>query len=300
MRPDPDRDLPAAASQPLKAAAWMMGTVISFTSMALAVRALGAELDTFEMMTYRSFLGLALVVAVAAFSGTLGQIGTARLGFHVLRNAVHFTAQNLWFYAITVLPLAQVFAIEFTAPLWVAVLAPVMLAERMTRARLIAAALGFVGVLIVARPGSVPLSAGMVAIVVAALGFAVNAILTKMLTRTQGVTQILFWLTLLQGIFGLLLSGWDGDIAVPSAGLAPWVLVVGVAGLSAHFCLTTALGLAPAVVVMPLDFLRLPIAAILGMVLYAEAINPMVLIGAAIIFAANYFGVLSERRRART
>jgi drug/metabolite transporter (DMT)-like permease len=290
---DPD------APQPLRAALWMTGAIVSFSSMAVAGRSLARELDTFEIMTYRSFIGIAVVVACALAMGTLRQVRSDRLGLHLVRNLFHFSGQNLWFYAITMVPLAQVFALEFSSPLWVALAAPFFLNERLTATRFGCALLGFAGILIVARPFTGSLDPGLIAAALAAIGFAGSAIFTKILTRSQSITCILFWLTVMQAVFGTICAGWDGDVAWPSAPLIPFVILVGLAGLLAHFCLTKALTLAPATIVIPFDFLRLPVIAMIGMALYGEALDIWVLVGAAIIFGANYLNILTEAHNRR-
>lgn len=286
-----------STDHPLRAAVWMLGAIVSFTSMAIAGRALAATHDTFEIMTYRSLIGFIIVLAVGRWAGTLHQITPRKLWLHGIRNACHFTGQNLWFFAITAAPLAQVFALEFTAPIWATLLAPFFLKERLTRLRALTALLGFIGVLIVARPGAgIALSPGLIAAGLAAIGFAGTAIATRMLTRTESITCILFFLTSIQAVFGLVTAGMDGDIALPTATSLPWLALVGCAGLLAHFCMTKALSRAPASVVMPIDFARLPIIALVGMMLYAEPLQWAVLIGAAIIFGANYVNIRSETR----
>ena len=279
-----------------RAALWMTGAIVSFSAMAVAGRAVAAELDTFELMTYRSLVGLALVVAVGAPTGQLGRIRARRLRLHAIRNLCHFTGQNLWFYAITVIPLAQVFALEFTSPIWVALGAPLVLAERLTGTRVLSAVLGFAGILLVARPDAGGVGPGQAAAAGAALGFAATALFTRRLTRTEPIASILFWLTVMQAGFGLAMAGLDGDIAWPSAALWPWLAVIGCAGLGAHLCLTTALSMAPASVVMPMDFLRLPVIAVVGMALYAEPLQAAVFAGAAVIFAANALNIRAESR----
>ncbi|MEL6700345.1 MAG: DMT family transporter, partial [Pseudomonadota bacterium] len=146
----------------VQAALWMIGAIFSFTAMAVAGRAVSFELDTFEIMLYRSLLGIVVVLIVARAAGTLGEVRRERLGLHAVRNLAHFFGQNCWFYALTVIPLAQLFALEFTSPLWVLILAPIFLGERLTRAKLGYATLGFVGVLIVARPDVTNLNPGIV------------------------------------------------------------------------------------------------------------------------------------------
>lgn len=285
------------APQVLRAALWMLGAVASFSSMAVAGRAVSLTLDTFEIMMYRSIVGFILVLAVSRITGHARSITTRSPGLHLIRNLSHFTGQNLWFYAITMIPLAQVFALEFTSPLWVLVLSPLILGERMTRVRAIAAVIGFSGILIVARPGPETINGGTLAAAAAALGFAGSILATKRLTRTETLTCILFWMTLTQIVFGLICAGFDGNIALPSVVSLPWIFVIGCAGLMAHVCLTTALSIAPATLITPVDFLRLPLIAVIGLMVYGEAIDATVLIGAAVIFGANYLNLWHETRK---
>ncbi len=275
----------------LQACLWMIGAIVSFTAMAIAGRQIGAVHDTFEIMTYRSLLGIIIVCAVAGFSGSWRQINMQQPGLHAVRNLAHFTGQNLWFFAITVIPLAQVFALEFTTPIWVLLLSPLLLGERLTRTGMIAALIGFLGVLIVTRPGSAPLSPGLFAAALCGLCFAFSAIYTRKLTRTQTITCILFYLCAMQTVLGLVCGLWDGDMALPTAVTWPWLVVIGCAGLFAHFCLTTALALAPASTVMPVDFARLPAIAIVGALFYGEVIDPYIMLGAVLIFAGNYLNI---------
>lgn len=292
--------MPHQRPQPIKAALWMTGAIASFTSMAIAGRQVSAQLDTFEIMLYRSIVGFAIVVGLGWATGAIKQVSRRHIGLHLVRNIGHFSGQNLWFYAITVLPLAQVFALEFTSPLWVILLSPLVLAERMTAARITAGLIGFAGVLMVTRPFGADASFDLIYAALAAIGFALSAIFTKRLTRTETTTCILFYLTLMQAAFGLVCAGIDGDIALPTTEYLPWLGLIACAGLLAHFCLTTALRLAPATVVVPVDFIRLPVIAIVGMVLYNEGLDIFVLIGAAVIFAGNYYNIWQETRAIRS
>ena len=282
-----------------RAALWMTGAIASFSAMAVAGRALGTVHDTFEIMTYRSIVGLVVVCALLTASGSWAQVSTRRLWLHGLRNTVHFAGQNLWFFAVTAIPLAQVFALEFPQPLWVILLSPLLLGERLTRARLIAALIGFAGTLLVARPGAAAFGPGVAAAAASAVFFALTTIATKNLTRISGIGGIMFWLTAMQFALGLLCAGWDGDIALPGTATIPWLVLVGLAGLLAHFCIARALAIAPATVVIPMDFARLPTIALIGMILYGEALELPVLAGAALILAGNYLNILAETRPAR-
>ena len=286
-----------ALSTTLKAVTYMSGAIVSFSAMAVAGRAISFELDTFEIMLFRSVVGFMTVLMIGYFAGSLKQITRRHMGLHLMRNVSHFTGQNLWFFAITAAPLAQVFALEFTSPLWVLMFSPLLLGERLTRMRVVAALMGFIGILIVTRPTGDSLNIGVITAALSAIGFAGSAIFTKKLTRSETITCILFYLTAMQAVFGLICAGYDGDIAIPSIASLPWLVLIAFAGLLAHFCLTTALSLAPATVVMPVDFIRLPVIATVGMLFYAEAIDVWVFVGAAIIFAGNYMNIWSETRK---
>ena len=281
----------------MKAALWMLGAVVSFSSMAVAGREMASELDTFEIMMYRSFIGLVIVLAVGGFAGSLSQITRQRFGLHFIRNISHFAGQNLWFYAVAIIPFAQLFAFEFSTPLWVAILAPVFLAEKLTKVRVLAALLGFVGILIVAQPGTITIGPGIIAAALCAVGFAGAYIATKLLSRTESITCIMFWLTLIQLVLGIICAGYDGEVAVPSLAALPLVILVGCAGLLAHYCITSALKLAPAMIVSPMDFLRLPVMAFIGATFYNEGFNLWIIVGALIVFAANFWNIWEEGRQ---
>jgi drug/metabolite transporter (DMT)-like permease len=283
-------------SDTMRAALWMIGAITSFTLMAVSGRQLGGEYDTFEIMMYRSAFGVVIVVLVAWRVGTLGQINRDALGLQILRNLVHFTGQNLWFFAITLIPLAQLFAFEFTTPLWVIVLSPLLLGERLTGVKALAALMGFLGILIVARPTVEGVNIGMLAAAGCAVFFALTFITTKKLTRHQTITGIMFYLTVIQLVLGLICSGYDADIRLPNAAAAPYLLIIAVCGLVAHFCIARALALAPATIVAPIDFVRLPVIAVIGMLLYNEALDVWVFVGAAVIFAGNYLNIWAENR----
>lgn len=285
-------------SQATRAAAWMMGAVAALSSMAVAGREVSFALDTFEIMAYRSIVGVALLAVMFLVRGRPAWPRLHRPGLHLSRNLAHFTAQNLWFYAIISLPLAQVFALEFTAPLWVLVLSPLILGERLTRPRALAALLGFAGILLVAQPGAAPLSPALLA-AGCALGFAFTYIFTKRLTAQVDTMEILWWMTVSQAVFGLTCALVDGEMALPSAQSLPWIAVIAAAGLSAHYCITSALRRAPAMVVMPFDFLRLPLIALIGYLAYDEPVGLAVLIGAALILGGNYISLRADARRAR-
>lgn len=283
----------------LRAALYMSGAILSFTSMAVAGRAVASNLDTFEIMTFRSIIGVLIIGTIVLLKGRQQELMTRRFPLHFIRNVAHFTGQNLWFFALTVIPLGQVFALEFTSPLWVLFLSPLLLGERLSTPRVLAGIIGFIGIWIVARPDFDHINTGVLAAAASAIGFACTAIFTRKLTQTETILNILFYLTVIQLGLGITCAGYDGDIALPEVQNIPWLVLIGCAGLLAHFCLTSALAIAPATVVMPIDFIRLPVIVLIGALVYAEPFDPLVILGGILIFAGNYLNIWIETRKKR-
>ena len=276
-----------------RAVAWMGVALLSFTVMAVSVREL-APMHAFEMLFVRSAVGLAIMTSIVAATGW-GALKTTSLPGNFLRNGLHFTGQVLWIFGITLLPLATVFAIEFTTPMWSAVLAVAILGERMNRGRWTALALGFAGILVIVRPGLEAVSGGALIMLVCAVFFGATSVTTKWLTRSDRPVTIVFYMVAIQTLLGGVASVF---VWTPiGTGDWPWLMLLGLTGLSAHYALTNALSVADASFVMTLDFLRVPLIAAAGYLLYAESIDPATLFGAALIFSGTYYSLRFESRR---
>ena len=267
------------------ALAWMSGALVSFLAMGVAGRELAAELAPHHISFYRNALSL-LVLLPLLWRMNWRPVRTRRPTFHVFRNTVHFAAQWCWLYGVAVLPLAEVFAIEFTSPIWTALIAAALLGERLTGSRWLAIGLGFAGILVILRPGLAIVDPASFVVLAAAFGYAATYVFTKQMTRTESPLTVIFWMNLVQAVIGGGLS--LPAFVVPSAAMWPWIAVVAFVGLSSHYCLSRALALADATVVVPLDFLRLPLAAVVAWLLYQEAVDPYVIVGAAFVIAANW------------
>ena len=287
-------------SEPMKATVWMIGAMFSFSLMAVSGRELATNLNTFEIMLFRSIIGFLIVLAIGYFAKTLAEIKRDRLSLHLFRNLAHFSGQNLWFLAVASIPFSQLFALEFSTPVWVALLAPLFLGEVLTKQRVLAVILGFAGVLIVARPDINQFDFAIVAAVACAICFAGSMMATKSLTSDQSITCILFWLTLMQLAMGLVATVFTGTITFPEGINIFWIVIVGIGGLTAHFCITNALALAPAIVVIPLDFMRLPLISVIGFLAYGEAFELPILVGAGVIFIAILLNLKAEKQRQST
>jgi drug/metabolite transporter (DMT)-like permease len=274
-----------------------MGVALtSFALLAVSARELLDTMEPVQFLLLRTALGLPLLIPLALWLAP-GFHRTRHLPLHLLRNLFHYGGQVCWITAIGMLPLALVFALEFTTPVWAAMLALVFLGERLNRGRVIALVLGLAGVLIITRPGFQPVDLGVLIGLAAAVGFAVSLTATKGLTRYDGVFTILFWMLVMQLMIGLVpgLLVWQpvhwND--------APWLLVAAVTGISAHLGIAKAFQHADATVVLPMDFLRLPLIALVGALFYGEGLDPWVIAGAALIFVGNEYSLSRERANAR-
>lgn len=282
---------------------WMCGALVSFTLVAIAGRAAARGVDALQIAVWRTIIGFAILLIIVQVQGIrVGDLGSKQPGLQLVRNLIHFTAQFSWLYALTRMTLAELTALEFTAPLWVALLAPFLIGERLNALRLATTVLGFVGILIVVRPGAVPLGEGTPFGMLAAIGFALSMITTKRLLRTDNAFTILFWMQGLQVMIGLaiLLGGWligsGQGLVMPEAVTFGWLAAVGILGLTAHYSLTKAFTHADTIVVAPMDFLRLPLIAAVGVLLYAEPLDLWVLGGGLVVVLANLINLRNERR----
>jgi len=276
---------------------WMGGTLLSFIIAALSVRALSAQLSAFEMMSVRSAGGLIILFLLAAVRpDLLDGLRARRLPLQAARNVVHFVSQICWTVAIMVLPFATVFALEFTTPAWVALLAVLFLGERMTGPRAVALALCSAGVLVILRPGMDSFQSAALLVVFGALLFAITATITKKLVETETTFSIMFWMNLMQ--FPLNLAGSDPMFIfrIDASMILP-LLGVAIAGLSIHYCLTNAFRYGDAMVVIPMDFLRVPLIALIGWMFYGEHLDAFVFTGAALIIAGVLWNVRGESQR---
>lgn len=282
-----------STSRLITVALWMSGALVSFAAMAVAVREASDTMQSFEILFFRSLIGLVIVLILVLRRGP-GSVRTRRPGLQIFRNLVHFGGQFGWVYGIALLPLAEVTAIEFTTPVWTAILAVLFLGEKMNRGRVVAIALGLSGILVILRPGVEIVQLTALIVLASAICYASTHILTKKLTETDSPLAILFYMTLVQLPLGLVpaLSAW----VPPTIADAPWLVTLGVSALTAHYCLARALRLADATIAVPMDFLRLPLVAFVGFLLYAEEFEVALLAGAVLIFAGNYYNIRRESR----
>lgn len=291
-RPAPIEARPANAAL---AAAWMFGTAASFILMLISVRELSSTMSSFQILSFRSLIGIPIMCAVAWYMG-FHKVRTTRIGLHVGRNVVHFGGQFCWVIGVALLPLAHVTALEFTMPMWTAIIAILFLGERARSHRILAIAIGFAGVLVILRPGIEIVTTSALIVLLGALFYGMSNVMVKALTSHDAPWVIVFWMLVIQLPLGVIPAVFWYEWVWPVAADLPWVVAIGLTGMSAHFCMARAFQLADATVCIPVDFVRLPLAALAGWLLYSEGVNIWVLIGAAMIFGGNYYSVWREIR----
>ena len=276
---------------------WMTGALLSFSAMAVSVRILGVTLGVMEILALRAGLGLLVMATLAGLRPDLrATINCRHIRLHLFRNTVHVGSSYLWAMSLLLIPLAMTFALEFTTPVWTLLLAAPILGERLTASRIGAVVLGLLGVLVILRPGLATFQPGALLALMAAFGLAVTLIATKKLTRTDSTFAILFWMMLIQLPLALIASE---PLFVTKLNQAqiPAVIGIGASGLASHYCLTNAFRAGDAGVVVPLDFMRIPLIAVIGWWLYGEPLDLFVFLGAGLIVTGILWNLRSEAGR---
>jgi len=262
---------------------WMTGALLSFSAMAVSVRALSGTLKIMEILAIRNSGGLAILLLLGAFNpAVMHTLSMRRMPLHVVRSTVHFGAQFLWATSVTLLPLATVFALEFTAPAHAVVLSAAFLGERLTPGRIGVVIFGLLGVLVILRPGLESFRPAALLVLGAAVGFAIQLTQTKALTTTETPFTIVFWMNLVQLPLALLGSDPRSYLALGAADLLP-IGAIALSGLSSHFCVAQAFRHGDASLVVPMDFMRVPLIAVVGWWLYGERLDAYVFLGAGLI-----------------
>ena len=278
---------------------WMVGALLSFSVMAVSIRELSrAGLSIFEILAIRSGVALFVLLALLAVRKDLRVHALPRrMGLNLFRNTVHYASQYSWALSLTMLPLATVFALEFTMPAWTAVLAVWFLHERMTPSRLGVVILGLIGVLVILRPGIASFNPAAILVLLAAFGYAITMITTKQLTKTETTFGIVFWMAVIQLPLSLIGSDPTVFMRFEPRHILP-AIGVGMAGLTSHYCLSNAFRSGDATLVVPLDFMRIPLIAVVGWAFYGERLDVFVLLGAMIIVSGVLWNLRSEVARA--
>ena len=269
----------------LMAAAWMAGWLSLMLIVAIGGRETLRELNVFQVMELRSVIGLVMLLPLVYRAGGMSAIATTRPLPNLVRSVVHYGAQLGWFFALTLIPIGQVVSIEFTMPIWIAIFAATFLGEHLNASRIAAVVLGLIGVVVIVRPATSSVDPGQLIALAAAFGFGVSVTLMKSLTRTETTIGIIVWMLVIQSVLGFAPALWLWQW--PSHYAWIWIVVVAFGGTFSHYCMARALTYADATVVVPMDFLRVPLSAAAGWLLYGERLDAYTVLGAALILAGN-------------
>jgi len=268
----------------LNALVWMLGWFVSMLLMTVAGREATHDLPVNMLMFFRSAIGVSILLVIAVFLG-FSSLKTRQLVGHGVRNTLHFGAQYSWFVAISLIPLAQVISIEFTMPIWAAVMGALYLGDKITFNRAIAVFLGFAGIMVIVRPGFAAFDSGQGWALASAFGFAASVVLSKQLLKQDSAFTTLFYMVTTQLVLGGIWAFFSWQW--PTAQAWPWVIGAGVAGLTSHYCLARALMLTSPSFVAQVDFARVPLTAILGYLAYREGVDIFLVVGAGLILFSN-------------
>lgn len=278
---------------------WMSGALMSFCILAIGARELSGELTIAQSLFIRSAIGLIFLSGVYFFQSRFLNVEKLKtltkqsrikvVKLHLIRNVFHFIAQYGWFFGIGLLPLAEVFALEFTVPIWTLIIASFFLDEKVTMNKLIAIFLGTLGVVAIVQPGYALIDYASIIVLGSAVCFAIAHTTTKSLARTESPLTILLFMCLVQLPIGLFfsLSHW----VWPQGEQWLWLTVIGLSALAAHYCLANAMKYAEVTTIITLDFFRLPLIALVGVIFYHEAFELPLLIGGALMLMGNLVGV---------
>ena len=278
----------------MNVALWMVGGLVSLSLMAIGARELGGQITTFQILFFRSVISLIVITLIIVKSKKTSLFSSKRIKLHIVRNVFHFVGQYGWFLGLGLLPLAHVFALEFTVPLWTLIIAAAFLKEGITIKKTIAVLFGVTGVLIILKPGVEIIEPASLIVLIAAIGYSVSHVATKSLSNTEDSLTVLFYMCLIQLPIGLLLT--VHDWVIPNMEQWLWLGIVGITALTAHYCITNAMKLAEAGIVVTLDFLRLPLIAVVGVIFYNEAFEFAVILGASLMLFGNLINLKSSKR----
>ena len=274
---------------------WVIGALTSFCLMAIGARELNSQIGIFQILFFRSIVGLLVLLPIMFLSKKSSFLLPKRIKLHLVRNLFHFAGQYGWFLGIGLLPLATVFAIEFTVPLWTIIISYFFLKESITVRKVIAVLLGILGVIVIVQPSLEVARYGSLMVLGAAICYAFSHVATKSLSNTENPITIIFMMCLIQAPLGLLLfiKGWTTPAGIQWL----WLVIIGVTALSAHYCMTKAMQHAEVTFVVTMDMFRLPLISLIGVLLYAEHFSVALILGMLLIVAGNSVNIYGKENR---
>ena len=280
-------------SNAAKGALWMIAAAAALTAMAVCIRYLPAY-SVLLMIFLRNVINLVLMAPSMIRQGK-SMIVTQRLGTHALRNLFLYSGNVAWFYGVTLIALADVASLQFTSPLFTAIIAAAFLGEKIGGHRMVAILVGFAGALIIIRPGMIPINLGTVMILIAAFMYSCAHVVTKRLSDTESGSTVVFYMSVTILVYSAIPAFFVWQ--TPDWADMPAMIGLGITGYATHYCITRSLAVGDASFVIAFDFMRLPFSALLGWLLFREMLDTWTVAGALIIFAAGYYSTMREAKK---
>ena len=270
----------------MRAALLMLGSTMFFGLMVVAIRLASSSLHAFEIAFFRNFFGLVVALPLLLRHGP-GFMRTTQFPRYLFRCLIGMCSMLAGFWAISHLPLAQAVSLSYSTPLFVTIAAAALLGEQVRARRWTAVILGFIGVLVIVRPGTAEFSTNALIAVLAAVLSSIVAIQIKQLSATEPADRIVIYTTLLWVPMSLFpaLAAWEWPQGIAWL----WVIAAGIMGTSGHMLWTRALKLGEVSALTPISFMQLPLVVLFGWWLFDESLDHWTLLGAGIIFAANAY-----------
>jgi len=276
---------------------WMLVSAFCYVASATILRSLGDTYSPFELTFIRSLIATAIILPMFLHQGTKMTLIPPRFGMHLAVAGFSYLGILFWFKAASIMPVADFFALQFTTPLFTIAMAIFFLRERADLASWIATIVGFVGVLIVLRPGMMEISIGAIAALLSSVGYASVNTVIKSLSRTTSPTIIVFYGNLLLAPISLPMAmvEWKPPL------LEDWPAILAISILSTigYLAITKGITLAPARVIQPVNFMRMPLAAVAGWLFFTEFPDIWTWVGALVIFLATTYAVQRGARQGR-
>lgn len=284
-------------ASPLRGALWMTGAVTCFAVMAVSIRLLEGRQNAIDIAFWRSVIGVSLMFPFMLRGLRQGLFVTRRHGMLFLRAALTYLAMTAYFYAVATINIVDAVALNTTLPLWITVLAALLLRERVGPRRWLATAIGFGGALVILRPGFTAVSPVALLALGSAVFYGAAAIVVKVLARTEPATRIVFFMNLYLLGIAAAPAAWRWN--PPSWDAVPYLLAIGVAGTLAHVCNTRALAAADASFVAPFDFIRLALVTLAGWLIFSDPGSVWTWLGAIVVFGSTTYVTRREAMLAR-
>mgnify|MGYP001246813207 CR=1 FL=1 len=272
---------------------WMFGFILNITIMALCIRELSYKYNSFEIQNFRNFFSIIILLFIFILSKKTN-LYSYQLKNNFIRNIFHFIGQSCWTWGLTVLPLALVFSLEFTMPIWASIFALLFLKEKITLNKILFLIIGLIGTFTILLPSTNNINIYNLIVLFSAMAYAVAHNFTKKLTETDSILSILFFMSLIQLPFSLIGSVIVGNINYYILNELPLIAFLTITSLLAHLSLSSALKNSDASIILPIDYIRLPFIAVIGWYYYDEIMTYNIIIGSSLIIFGTIFFVKND------